>query len=184
MRKRRPNYRLVKIHLSYTVEEVARLFGTHKNTVRAWVKAGLPTCDTKRPTLILGRELAAFLKARRTKNKRPCQPGEIYCVRCRAPKLPAGGMAEYEPVTEKFGSLMGICPDCEEMIFRRASLAKLAQIRGDLDITFVEAKQQVSWIQLELRPLRRQAPHCSLFTTQAQSMACLRFPLIIQTTIS
>ena len=82
MRKRRPNYRLVKIHRSYTVEEVARLFGTHKNTVRAWVKAGLPTCDSKRPTLILGRELAAYLQARRTKNKRPCQPAGI------SPSLP------------------------------------------------------------------------------------------------
>jgi hypothetical protein len=140
MRKRRPNHRLVKIHRSYTVEEIARLFRTHKNTVRAWVKAGLPTCDSKRPMLILGRDLAAYLKARRTRNKRPCQPEEIYCVRCRAPKLPAGEMAEYEPVTEKFGNLKGICPDCEGMIYRRASLAKLAQIRGKLDITFTKAQ--------------------------------------------
>ena len=110
MRKRRPNPRLVKIHRSYTVEEVARLFGTHKNTVRAWVKAGLPTCDSKRPTLILGRELAAYLQARRTKNKRPCQPGEIYCVRCRAPKSPAGDMAEYQPITARLGNLVGHLP--------------------------------------------------------------------------
>jgi hypothetical protein len=140
MRKRRPSYRRVKIHRSYTVEEVACLFGTHKNTVRAWVKSGLPTCDRKRPILILGRELAAYLKARRLKNKRPCQPGEIYCVRCRAPKLPAGEMAEYEPATEKFGNLKGICPDREGMIYQRVSLAKLAQIRGKLDITFTEAR--------------------------------------------
>jgi hypothetical protein len=150
MRKRRPNYRLVKIHRSYTVEEVARLFGTHKNTVRAWVKAGLPICDSKRPMLILGRDLAAFLRMRRTKNKRPCQPGEIYCVRCRAPRLPAGGMAEYEPVTEKFGSLMGICPDCEGMIYRRASRAKLPEIQGNLDITFSEAERRVSEIDLPI----------------------------------
>jgi hypothetical protein len=140
MRTRRLNYRLVKIHRSYTVEEAARLFDRHKNTVRAWVRAGLPTCGSKRPMLILGRELAAYLKARRTKNKRPCQPGEIYCVRCRAPKQPAGEMAEYKPVTEKFGNLMGICPECEGMIFRCASLAKLAQIRGKLDITTTEAQ--------------------------------------------
>jgi hypothetical protein len=144
MRKRRPNHRLVKIHRNYTVEEVARLLGTHKNTVRAWVKAGLPTCDGKRPTLILGRDLVAYLQARRTKNKRPCQPGEIYCVRCRAPQRPAGDMAEYEPVTESFGSLKGICPNCEGMIYRRASRAKLPEIRGKLDITFVEARRQVS----------------------------------------
>jgi len=140
MRKRRPNHRLVKIHRNYTVEEAARLFGTHKNTVRAWVKAGLPTCDSKRPILILGRELAAYLKASRLKNKRPCEPGQMYCVRCRVPRSPAGEMADYEPVTEKFGNLKGICPECEGMIFRRASLAKLAQIRGRLDITIMEAK--------------------------------------------
>lgn len=146
MRKRRPNYRLVKIHRCYTVEETARLLGTHKNTVRAWVKAGLPTCDSKRPTLILGSELAAYLQERRTKNKRPCKPGEIYCVRCRAPRQPAGDMAEYKPITASLGNLMGICPECDAMMFRRASRAKLAAIRGNLDITFSEAELRVSEI--------------------------------------
>ncbi len=144
MRKRRPDYRLVKIHRSYTVEETARLFGTHKNTVRAWVKAGLSTCDSKRPTLILGRDLAAYLQERRIRNKRPCKPGEIYCVRCRAPKWPAGDMAEYQPTTPSLGNLIGICPDCEGMIYRRASSAKLPEIQAILDITFSEAELRVS----------------------------------------
>jgi hypothetical protein len=144
MRKRRPNYRLVKIHRSYTVEEIARLFGIHKNTVRAWVRAGLPTSDSKRQILILGVRLADFLQARRTKSKRPCQPGEIYCVRCRAPKQPAGNMVEYQPITEQLGNLEGICPDCDLMIYRRASMEKLAQILGKLDITFAEAPRQVN----------------------------------------
>ena len=145
MRKGRPNYAdLVKIHRSYTVEDVARLLGKHKNTVRAWVKAGLPTCDSKRPTLILGRELRAFLQERRTKNKRPCKPGEIYCVRCHAPKRPALEMADYQPTTATLGNLIGICPDCGGMIFRRASRAKLLQIQGNLDITFTKTKRRVS----------------------------------------
>jgi hypothetical protein len=144
MRKRRPNHQLVKIHRSYTVEEVARLFGTHKNTVRAWVKAGLPTCDGKRPTLILGRELSNYLQERRRKNKRPCQPDEIYCVRCRAPKRPDGNMADYQPITATLGNLVGICPCCEAMIYRRTSRAKLSAIQANLDVRFSEAGRQVS----------------------------------------
>ena len=129
LRKHRPNPCLVKIHRNYTVEEIAHRFGIHKNTVREWVKTGLPTSDKKRPMLILGNDLSAFLQARRARNKRPCQLDEIYCVRCRAPKRPAGCMAEYQPITGTLGNLIGICPDCEAMMYRRASRAKLPAIR-------------------------------------------------------
>jgi hypothetical protein len=143
MRKRYPNHRLVKIHRSYTVEEIAKLFGMHKNTVRRWVKDGLATTDDKRPMLILGYVLKAFLKARRVKNKQTCKPGELYCVRCRAPKPPAGDMAEYFPITEKFGNLVGICPDCDAFMNRHVSLAKIGLVRGRMDISFPEELRQL-----------------------------------------
>jgi hypothetical protein len=144
MGKRHPNYRLVKIHRSYTVEEIARLLVVHKNTVRGWLKAGLPTNDDKRPTLILGRDLIAFLQARRARKKRTCRPGEIYCVRCRTPKLPGGGMVEYQAVTDKIGKLRAICPDCTSIMNRWVSLAKLEQARGKMDITFPQALRRLS----------------------------------------
>jgi Helix-turn-helix domain len=143
MRKRHPNHRLVKIHRSYTVEEIAELYAIHKNTVRRWVKSGLALSDDKRPMLILGIDLVAFLQARRTKNKRPCKPGEIYCVRCRAPKFPAASMAEYVPVTEKFGNLVAICPDCGAIMNRRVSLARIGQMRGGMDISFPQALEHL-----------------------------------------
>jgi hypothetical protein len=139
MRKRNPNPHLAKIHRSYTVEEVAALFGVHKNTVREWVKRGLPVSDDKRPMLILGRALFEFLQTRRAKNKRPCQPDEIYCLRCRVPRHPAGDMAEYQPVTTTTGNLIGICPTCETMMYRRVSLAKLDLFRAQLDIGLAQA---------------------------------------------
>lgn len=139
MGTRHPNPRLAKIHRNYTVEEVASLFGVHRRTVREWVKRGLPTIDDRRPMLILGRDLVAFLQARRAKNKRPCKPGELYCLRCRAPKAPDGAMADYEHVTEGLGNLIGMCPDCELMMYRRVSLAKLEQVRGKLDVKMPQA---------------------------------------------
>jgi hypothetical protein len=144
MGKRHPNHRLVKIHRNYTVEEIAKLFGIHKNTVRHWVKDGLATSDDKRPMLILGHVLVVFLQNRRVKNKQTCKPGELYCVRCRAPKSPAGDMAEYFPITEKFGNLSGICPDCETFMNRHVSLAKIGQICGKMDISFPEEVRRLS----------------------------------------
>ena len=136
MGKRHPNHRLVKIHRSYTVEEIAKLFGIHKNTVRRWIKDGLTTIDDKRPMLILGHVLVKFLQVRRVKSKQPCKSGELYCVRCRCPKSPAGDMAEYSPITEKFGNLIAICPDCDTLMNRRISLAKIALDCGNIDISF------------------------------------------------
>lgn len=143
MKARRPNFQRVKIHRNYTVEDVATLLDKHKNTVRAWIKEGLPTCDDRRPILILGCELRQFLIARRSRNKSPCAPGEIYCVRCRSPRKPAGRMADYRPVTATAGNLIGICPVCDALMYRRASLAKIGRVRGDLDITFPEAGRRI-----------------------------------------
>ena len=143
MSKRHPNPRLAKIHRNYTVDEIATLFGVHKNSVRAWVKGGLPTSDDRRPMLILGRDLVAFLHARRAKNKRPCQPGEIYCVRCRTAQRPAGNMAEYQPITTTSGNLIGICPCCDSMMYRRVNLANLVLVGANLDITMPQAPPHI-----------------------------------------
>src|SRR4029078_13012958 len=73
---RRLNPRRVKIHRTFTVEEVARLFGVHKSTVRGWLKAGLPRIDGRRPILILGRKVVGFLYARREGRRQRCRGGD------------------------------------------------------------------------------------------------------------
>jgi Helix-turn-helix domain len=135
MARRHPNHRLVKTHRNYTVDEVAALFKNHRNTVREWIRRGLPTCDARRPILILGPDLIAFLQAKRAKNKRTCAPGQLYCVRCRAPREAAGGFAEYRPLTPTLGCLAAICSICETVIHRRVNPTRLEQIRGTLDIS-------------------------------------------------
>lgn len=134
MARRRHSKRRPKIHRSYRVDEVARLYGVHRNTVRGWVRQGLPTLDQCRPAMIRGSDLAAFHSKRRLKNKRPLAPGQIYCVRCRAPQTPEASCAEYRPLTAAGGDLVGDCPKCGAKMFRRVSLANLKVAQGDLSV--------------------------------------------------
>jgi hypothetical protein len=143
MRKRSPNPRLVKIHRNYNVEEVSSLLKIHKNTVREWIKKGLATIDDKRPTLIHGQDISTFLQARRVKNKRPCKPNQMYCLRCREPKVPAGNMVDYQSKTKSMGNLFGFCPDCEAGMNRATSLKKLEKILLVLDINLPEGLEHI-----------------------------------------
>jgi hypothetical protein len=135
MRKRaRPNHRLVKIHYSYSVEDVAALFRVHKNTVREWLRKGLHAIDRKRPTLILGSALADFLRSRRAKSKRLCGPGQLYCVKCRAPRTPLGGLVDFVAIREPLGNLTAICPCCDSLMHRRANRTKLGAFEALLAV--------------------------------------------------
>jgi hypothetical protein len=143
MARRYPNPRLVKLHRSYTVEEVATRLGVHKNTVRHWLRQGLSAIDGNRPIVILGQSLAAFLQTRRQANKQKCAPAEIFCVRCRIPVIPAGGMVDYLPITVTSGNLRGICPRCETLIHRRASLVRAKSLNGILDVVMPQAETRI-----------------------------------------
>jgi excisionase family DNA binding protein len=135
--------RRAKIHRTYAVEEAARVLGSHKNTVRNWLRDGLEAIDRRRPILIRGAELKAYLNIRRSRHRSPCGPGQIYCLRCRSPKHPMSAIAEYLPITTTSGNLRACCPDCLGRIFRRVSLPRLAAATGNLTITFPHAQQRI-----------------------------------------
>ena len=134
MANRYPNHRLVKLHRSHTIEEIATLFGIHRNTVRNWIKAGLPILDDRKPLLVQGQTLVDFLIMRRKRAKRPCGPGRLFCLRCRIPKIPRDGRVIYQPRDEHRGRLVGTCPDCGTRLFRHVGKGKLASSLGELKL--------------------------------------------------
>ncbi len=134
--KRRFDPRRPKIHRSYSIEEVARLYGVHKQTVRNWIKAGLPCLSERRPHLVLGHELRKYHSDRRQSARQPCQVGELYCLPCRAPKKPAGDMLDYIPMSLVSGNFRGICPTCGGFIHRRVSLAKIDEVKGSCEVAY------------------------------------------------
>ncbi len=138
MGARFPNPQLVKIHRSYTAEEVARLFSCHKNTIRSWVRHGLQPIDDRRPILFTGVELRRFLEGRRSKAKQTCPPGHMFCLGCRVPRRPGGNMAEYVPMTSTSGNLRGICEVSGSLMHRRIAYAQIPSVFPGVDVTVAQ----------------------------------------------
>ncbi len=144
MSRKRINYRLVKKHRSYSVDEISRLLNRHKNTVREWIKRGLPTIDNQKPMLVLGSDLKDWLAQRQKSAKQPCGPGELYCLRCRVPKRPALDMVDYIPKNDQSGCLKAFCETCERPINRNARLSDLPLIMPGIEIQFAERQSSIS----------------------------------------
>ena len=149
----RINPRRAKLHRSYTAFELADLLEVHRNTVRHWIKAGLPVVDGVRPALICGSDFQAWWGRRRKEAKRPCQPGQLYRLKCREPKAPALGMLEYAATNATTGNLKAICETCGTMMHRRARLVDIAVRMPGLD---VQIRQASSSIVARLHP----SPNC------------------------
>ncbi|GLI98424.1 hypothetical protein Sbs19_22420 [Sphingobium sp. BS19] len=143
MSTRRINPRLIKLHRSYSVEEAALVLGTHKNSIRNWIKNGLPTVDRSRPVLMLGHELRDYLERKRKEAKRPCPPGMLYCLKCRQPRAPAMGMIEATRQNADTGNLSAICETCGSMMHRRTRLDAIATIMPNLDVQIREASPRI-----------------------------------------
>ena len=140
---KRINPRRAKQHRSYSVIELADVVDVHKHTVRGWIRKGLPVIDGAKPTLITGRDFQTWWSKQRKAAKRPCQPGQMYCFKCRKPKRPALGMVEYAATNAATGNLKAICETCETMMHQRAQLANIAARMPGLDVQITQAPSRI-----------------------------------------
>lgn len=125
----------VRRHRSYTVEELARALGKSTQTIRRWIKDGLPSLTEARPALIMGADVIDFKQGRKPAHQ-TCKPHECYCLRCRTPRPCAGGMADYVPLSATTGNLRGLCPVCDLMMHKRIKCDALPALKAILDVSF------------------------------------------------
>jgi predicted DNA-binding protein YlxM (UPF0122 family) len=130
--KRNHNHNKSKIHRSYTVEEVAELYGVHKRTVRNWIKKGLPIFDDIRPLLILGTDLKIFIRKQRKGNKFKCKLSEIYCFRCRIPRKPDLQKIKFSQQPSGIGRVFAMCSVCDSKVNKYFSWRRLDAIQREL----------------------------------------------------
>ena len=130
MGARRINPNLIKLNRSYDVRELARRTGVHKHTVRNWMRNGLEPIDGKRPVLILGSVIRAFLTQRNAKHRCRCEPGQFYCFGCRTARKPAAGSLECHSLGPKSGNLRACCQSCGTAMYRRVTLSEARAVAG------------------------------------------------------
>lgn len=137
---RRVNPNRVKLHRSYSVEELARCLDVHKNTVRHWQSNGLVPVEPRKPYLFHGATTREFLVKRNASRKRPCPLGTLYCLRCRQPRQPALNMVDYLPLRADGGNLRAICACCEAIMHRSVRKCDIARIMPDCSVQFAEGQ--------------------------------------------
>ena len=137
---KKPSPNRIKRHQIYTVWEAAETLRLHRQTVIRWIKDHELDADrTRRPWLIAGEHLKAFLEARRGESRTRLATGEIYCLPCRRPQLPAERMADFRMKSATTGILSGLCPACERLMHRIIRRADLEPMRAILDVTVRQA---------------------------------------------
>jgi Helix-turn-helix domain len=124
--RRRYRVNLIKETYLYDTNEIAKLFGLHRNTVRHWSKEGLRPIDDRRPILVHGSDLKAFLAQRQEARRQKCASGEFFCFRCREPRRPWGNLVEVTPHTQKISKLTAICCICETEMHRTINRAAVS----------------------------------------------------------
>ena len=133
-RTRKPDLRRIRASACYTALEVADLLGVAIGTVRSWLRHGLPCLKDGRPFLIPGDELKAWLKERQTRRRHKCQPDEIFCFGCRAPRKPHPGSITILPRNEKTTMIRGRCEICGSGMNRGGSIARIDDARRDFGV--------------------------------------------------
>ena len=126
--------RLVKKNRPYNREQAAKAVGGKKQTIDGWVwRHGLKTVDG----LILGRDLIDFMKARAAARRKPCKPGQFFCMGiCKDSRPPA--FNEVELVRHEAngsGRIRALCPECSSVMSRNVSREQLADFARRYRVT-------------------------------------------------
>ena len=138
---KRANYRGIKAARTYTVEEAAKALGVSVGTIRAWVKGGLPLMKSQRPFLILGDALRNFLETRMKATKSPLLQDQLYCLSCKAARIPMGLMVDLIPQTPKTARLLGLCEVCGGTCNRMISQTKIDHFSQIFSVAIKERQQ-------------------------------------------
>lgn len=124
--KRTYDPRKVKRHRSYTVKDLAALYGVGPNTVRQWIRNhDLPVIEGSYPVMMHWTEIRQWMAARQAARKWTCGADEMSCFKCRGPRKVRAGTFCVVNGNKPTPTLKGDCDICETPMNRATSQARL-----------------------------------------------------------
>lgn len=118
-KKRTYPLRLIRNNYTYTVEQIADLYGIDVHTVQRWIREdGLKRIPKMRPYLIHSGDLKRFIQKKKIARKRPCKTDEAYCLKCRRPRRPENHSGSIVELPNKSVRMQAICSICCSKINR------------------------------------------------------------------
>lgn len=139
MGKRIYSLQAIRYWFCYDVEEVCAMYkrySLHPQTVRQWIKDGLPTIDQRKPTLIYGAELKAFLGKMNSAHKCQTAFDQMFCLKCRDAKTPYQKRVQLEQ-TKNYVKAKAHCLSCKTIMNKTYKMDDVPKLRfifrvGDL----------------------------------------------------
>ena len=118
---------IIKYWYTYDIDEICVLFDIHKQTVRAWLKNGLPSLDNIRPALIYGNDLKEFLGKQNKSNKCATEFHQMFCMKCKDARLP---LQRKVKLTHKANFILAQahCSTCKKVMGKSYSISAYSNL--------------------------------------------------------
>ncbi|KUJ76301.1 hypothetical protein AVO45_13455 [Ruegeria marisrubri] len=119
------NWRALKEHRVYSIEEASALLRCAPRTLkRLLYEEGVQVIDDLSPMLVIGADLIPALRGRNTKGK--LAPGQMFCLGCKKPAYPDGGVVDDVAKPNQPSLLQALCSNCGAVMSRRVARGEVA----------------------------------------------------------
>ena len=119
----------IKQWYCYDVEELCTMHKVHAQTVRQWVKNGLLTIDRRKPTLIYGADLKAFLGKLNKAQKCQTAFDQMFCLKCRDAK-PFYRQRIYLEQARQYVRAKALCRSCRSIMNKTYKMDDIPKLRA------------------------------------------------------
>jgi hypothetical protein len=117
---RRFNWRALKAHRVYSFDEVCAALRCGPCTLkRILQEEQVQVIDDQAPALMIGADLIPALRSRSTKEKLAL--GQMFCLGCKRPSFPDGGLVDDVSKPKQPPMLQAICSGCGAVMSRRVA---------------------------------------------------------------